>query len=164
MAFYDGDGRKLWSLTKHHGAAELHRWPDGAAGDDPDAVERYRPGSAHGGLSPCSSCRRHPGEILLLSKSCPLRSGDHAVCRYGGRWQRFRLIDLAGQRCVPARKSFTATPLRDVLLVGLCRRCRAHGNDLVVVHAQGRRRNAEERTVDVGIVHVDTTNAADREC
>ena len=93
-------------------------------------------------------------EARVVLEGVALRSGDDAVPDHSGQWQRFRLIDLADPALHAGKEVIHHAPAEDVLLVNGNIRC-AHGNDLVVVHAQGRRNNAKERTLDVGVVHID---------
>src|SRR4029077_12318085 len=72
----------------------------------------------------------------------------------GGQWQRFHRINLANPALHAGEEVIHHAPAKDVLLVN-GNVYRADGNALVVVHSQGRRNNAKERTVDVGVVHVD---------
>ena len=81
-------------------------------------------------------------------------SGDDAVPDHGGQWQRFRLIDLAAPTLHAGEEVVHHARVEDVLLVNGNIRC-AQGNDLVVVHAQGRWNNTKERPMNVGVVDVD---------
>src|SRR5580700_8953722 len=93
-------------------------------------------------------------ETRVVLEGVALRSGYDAVADDGGQWQRFRRINLANPALHAGEEVIHQAAGEYVLLVN-GNVCRAHRNALVVVHAQGRRNHAKERTVDVGVVHVD---------
>ena len=84
---------------------------------------------------------------MLFVEGFVPRSGDDAVPYHSSQWQRFRLIDLAAPALHAGEEVIHHAPVKDVLLVNGNIRC-AHGNALVVVHAQGRRTNAKKRPMD----------------